>query len=291
VVRISGADRDLTAVAVSQAAFTQNGSAAAVVLASDSNFPDALAGTPLAAAKNAPLLLTPPAGLTAAVQSEIQRVAPPGSTVYILGGTGALSPTVDAQVNSLGDVPQRLAGQNRAGTAVAVAGALGNPATVLEATGLNFPDALSAGAAAIKAGAAVLLTDGTTQAPETAAYRQAHPGDATAIGGPAAGADPGATPIVGSDRYATSAMVAQHFFPAPPVAGFASALAFPDALSGGAPTGKSGGPVVLVPACGAVPSPVSGYLAQVKSGVGSATLFGGTAAVGDDVLAELEQAA
>ncbi len=86
VTRFAGADRDGTAVAVSQATFAAAGSAKAVVLASDANYPDALAGTPLAVAKHAPLLLTTPSGLPAAVSAEIGRVAPKGSTVYELGG-------------------------------------------------------------------------------------------------------------------------------------------------------------------------------------------------------------
>ena len=55
----------------------------------------------------------------------------------------------------------RLAGADRYATAVAVAAALGNPTTVFEADGTNFPDALSAGTAATQQGAVVLLTSGS----------------------------------------------------------------------------------------------------------------------------------
>src|SRR5579862_4686221 len=65
LTRVAGANRDLTAVASSQASFPTAGSAKAVVLASDGAFADALAGTPLAVQKGGPLLLTPSAGLTA----------------------------------------------------------------------------------------------------------------------------------------------------------------------------------------------------------------------------------
>src|ERR1700733_10001266 len=70
VTRLAGVSRDLTAIAVSQSQFPA-GQAQAVVLASDSAFPDALAGTPLAAAKDGPLLLTSPSGLGPAVSAEI----------------------------------------------------------------------------------------------------------------------------------------------------------------------------------------------------------------------------
>jgi len=292
VRRLDGADRDATAAAVSQASFPSAGSAAAVVLASDAGYPDALAGTPLAAAKRAPLLLTPPSGLTPTVSAEISRAAPTGSTVYVLGGDAALSSSIDGQIQTLGDNPQRVAGSDRFATAVAIAGALGDPKVILEASGLDFPDALSAGAAASKVAGAVLLTAARSQAPETAAYLDTHTGDTrTAVGGPAAAADPSAFPLIGSDRYATAVMVAQHFFPSPSMLGFASGLAFPDALSGGANIGEQGGPMLLVPACGSLPAALSSYLKSVHLSVTGGSLYGGPLAVGDDVLSQLDEAA
>jgi len=291
ITRLAGSDRDATSVAVSQAGFPTAGSASSVVLATDSAYPDALAGTPLAAAKHAPLLLTSPSNLVPPVAAEISRAAPKGSTVYLLGGTAALGSSIDAQILALGDNPQRLAGSDRFATAVAIAGALGDPANILEATGLGFPDALSAGAAAVATKAAVLLTNGPSQAPETAAYLNAHSGDTrTAVGGPAAAADPSAARVVGADRYATSVLVAHQFFPAPTTLGFASGSTFPDALSGGANIGAGGGPMLLVPTCGSIPSSLSDYLTAVSPGITGGSLYGGSLAVGDDVLGQLDQA-
>ncbi len=292
ITRLAGANRDATAVAVSQAGFPTAGSASAVVLATDAAYPDALAGTPLAAAKHAPLLLTNPSSLTPAVGTEISRVAPKGATVYLLGGDAALAPTIDAAVVALGDIPHRLAGANRFATAVAIAGAQGDPTTILEATGLAFPDALSAGAAAAAAKGAVLLTNGATQAPETAAYLTAHTGDTKdAVGGPAAAADPSATAIVGADRYGTAVQVAQKFFPSPTKLGFASGATFPDALSGGANIAAAGGPMLLVPSCGTLPASLGAYLSSVTPHNPGGFLYGGAFAVGDDVLTQLESAA
>ncbi|GAC1535706.1 MAG: hypothetical protein NVS3B12_17940 [Acidimicrobiales bacterium] len=292
VTRLAGADRDATSVAVSSAAFPQAGSAKAVVLASDANYPDALAGTPLAVSKHGPLLLTTPGGLSSTVSTEISRVAPKGSTVYLLGGTAALSSAIETTLETMGYIPQRISGGTRFATATAIAGVLGNPPTILEATGFAFPDALGAGAAAAKAGGAVLLTNGPSQSADTAAYLNAHPGSkTTAVGGPAATADPSATPIVGADRYATSVMVAQAFFNGPATLGFASGVAFPDALSGGAHVGSLGGPMLLVPPCGNLPAPLTNYLGSVKNAVTNGFLYGGSRAVGDDVLAALDAAA
>ncbi len=218
--------------------------------------------------------------------TEISRVLPAGGTVYILGGTSAVSSGVDTQLSAMGFTPSRLAGANRFATAVAIAGALGNPSTVLEATGFNFPDGLSAGAAAAAAGGAVLLTAGSAQAAETAAYLAAHPGTDYAVGGPAATADPKATPILGGDRYETSTVVAQVFFTAPPLAGFAAGGGFADALSGGASVASRGGPLILVPSVGALPSSSLAYLQGTPS-ITTGYLYGGTGAIGADVAGEI----
>jgi hypothetical protein len=285
LIRLSGVNRDLTAVVTSQTDFPNPDQAGAVVLATDANYPDALAGVPLAVARHAPLLLTTPTTLDPAVGTEIQRVLASGGTVYILGGFGAVAPTVTAQVGALGYNVVREAGATRFGTAIAVAGAMGNPSTVFEATGTDFPDALSAGAAAAKAGGVVLLTNGSSLPSDTAAYLSANPGSDYAIGGPAAAADSGATAIVGANRFATSLDVAEQLFPSPGVVGFASGLTFPDALSGGAAIGSLGGPMILVPATGALPSSLVSYL--LGSGITSGILYGGTAAVGSTVVSLL----
>jgi hypothetical protein len=286
LTRLAGVDRDATAVAASNDNFPSPGSAQAVVLASDAVFPDALAGAPLAAAEHGPLLLTSRAALSPEARAEIQRVLPRGGAVFVLGGTAAVSADVDTALQDLGYAVTRLAGADRAATAVAIAGALGNPTTIVEATGLNFPDGLSAAAAAVHLNAAVLLTSGATQAPETSAYAAAHSGAHYAVGGPACKADTSATCVMAGDRYSTAVAVAQRFFSSPITAGFASGRAFPDALSGGAQIGAQGGPLLLVPSSGALPSSLVGYLASTTS-ITTGDVYGGNAALDDDVVKEI----
>ena len=292
MTRLFGFDRIATAIAVSMDGFPMAGSAGAVVLSRSDFYADALAGTPLAVAKHAPLLLTPSAALESSVLAEIQRVLPPGGTVYLLGGSAALDPSIETQLKGLGYTVVRYAAFTRYGTAAVIADqGLGNPATVFEATGLDFADALSGGAGAAAAHAAILLTAGSVQAPETASYLAAHPGDARdALGGPAAAADPAATPYVGIDRFDTGAKVATAFFTHPTVVGIASGLAFPDALSGGANIGAKGGPLVLAEPTGSLPPSVATYLTSNAATIGSAFVYGGTAAVGDDVLGHVQRA-
>ena len=296
VQRIYGTDAIGTSIAVSQAELPNPGSATAVVLARSDFFADALAGGPLAAHLGGPLLITPGAALSAnidpRVQAEIQRVLPVGDTVYILGGDLALSSNIDTQLQALGYVTQRIAGADEYGTAVDIAEALGNPSTIFEATGLTFQDALSAVPAAIKDQGAILLTDGATQASETAAYLAAHPSDTRyAIGGTFAayGADPTANPVYGQDLYGTSAAVANTFFAGATVFGAATGADFPDALSGGVLMGQPGtqGPMLLVEPSGPLPSTIATYLTGVAPTLTQGFLFGGSLAVGNDVLTEL----
>lgn len=291
LARVYGADRIATAVAASRTAYPNAGSAQAVVLASSDNYPDALAGVPLAVQVHGPLLLAPASGITAAAVSEIERVLPTGRTVFVLGGPVALPTSVDQQLQALGYQSTRIAGVDRYDTAVRIAEALGNPATVFEANGQNFPDALSAGPAAVITHGAVLLTAGTAQAPETQTYLAAH-ASATryAIGGQAAAADQAATPLVGADRWTTSVLVAQRFFTAPSAVGVASGQTFPDALSGGPVAGLAGGPLVLVPNSGALPSTTQSYLSGLAESVVSGWLFGGPAAVTTPVADEVGEA-
>jgi hypothetical protein len=167
---------------------------------------------------------------------------------------------------------------------------LSNPATVFEATGLNFADALGAGPAAGKAHAAILLTNGATQAAATAAYLTAHPADTRyALGGPAAAADPSATALVGATRFETSTLVAGKFFVSPAVVGIASGADYPDALAGGPQLGVLGGPLVLV-APDTLPPVVDTYLRANSTSIASAIVFGGPAAIADVVVAEVESA-
>ena len=287
VTRVAGADRDATAIAISRQMFPGAGTAGAVVLASDANFPDSVVGGPLAVQKLGPLLVTPPSGLKPSVAAEIQRVLPQGDTVYILGGTLAVAASVDPELKADGFTVDRLQGPDRYATAVQVAGALGNPTTIVEASGLSYADALVAGSAAAALHGAVLLTNGTTQHPTTAAYLTAHPGSDVAVGAPAAEADPTARAVVGSDRYQTAVMVIQDFLDGPTTLGFAAGGEFPDALAGGTATAELGGGMLLIPACGDLSASVDNYLSSVSGTVTSGTLFGGDYAVDPHVLGEV----
>ena len=127
IIRVAGGDRVLTAIAVSQHSFG-NGLAASVVITRSDQYPDALAGTPLAAREQAPLLLTAPTTLDPRVEVELERVLKRGRVVYVLGGSDAIAPTMAQRIRNDGYRVVRLAGPNRFATAVAIAVAtLGQP--------------------------------------------------------------------------------------------------------------------------------------------------------------------
>jgi putative cell wall-binding protein len=291
LTRVAGADRIATSVRISQIGFPNKLSATAVVLARADDFADELAGGPLAARFQGPLLLTPTAGLTPTVQAEIQRVLAVGRTVYLLGGTDAISANVGTDLQTLGYTPVRVDGVDRYDTAVKIANILGDPPTVFEVDGTNFPDGLSAGPAAALSHGVILLTAGHVQAPETAQYLATHLTDVRyAIGGPAAAADPTAQPLVGADRYATSIVVANQLFASPSSVAIASGVAFPDALSGGALAGIDGAPMLLVPSNVPLPASMRAYFDRYSNTVLSAWLFGGTSAVSTAVAKAIAQA-
>ena len=288
-VRLAGADRFGTAIVASQVEYPTSLSAGAVVLARSDDYPDALVGTAFATARNAPLLFANGGALTPGTVAEIQRVLPAGGTVYLLGGLAAIPASVATTLTGLGFVPVRYAGADRFGTALAVADALGDPSTVLLATGINFPDALAAGPAAAHVSGVVLLTNGTALTPAVQAYLTGHAGKVYAIGGPAVAADPAATPLSGADRYGTAAAVAVALFTAPNIVGVASGTQFPDALSGGAFQGHFGGPILLTDP-GVLPTSTSTYLGGAKTTIVTTNIFGGTAALSTAVQASISTA-
>ncbi|GAA2065136.1 hypothetical protein GCM10009839_90930 [Catenulispora yoronensis] len=293
VHRIAGSDRYATAVAASRAQWSA-GSAGAVVLAFGGDFPDALAGVPLAAHVHGPLLLSDKTAIDPATVAEITRVlgAGSGKTVYLLGGTSALSDQV-ASALPRGFAVRRLAGADRFETARRVAEAIGPSANVVVANGRTFADALAAGPLAAKQGAAILLSDGPTLDPATAAAVAGH-ASITAVGGPAVAALRAALPgrriteLSGGDRYETASAVINAMTGGQPPHSLsvASGTNFPDALAGGAFAANAGQPLALTdPHAVSSDLPLENW--HLFEWNGTISVFGGPAAVGDEVVAQI----
>ncbi|MFI7430288.1 cell wall-binding repeat-containing protein [Micromonospora sp. NPDC049836] len=261
-IRLAGSNRFTTATASSQSHWATYGASAdqreqaqVAVLSRSDTFADALAGSALAAAKGGPLLMTPTASLNVDTANELKRTLAPGATVYVLGSEGALSATVFNAVTSLGFHPVRLAGSNRFSTSVAIAKEINpNPELVLLATGMNFPDALAAGAAAgsYRGDAVVVLTQDAKMPADTKAFLDTLPADSRYLFGigksayqAGAAYDSSTIDVLGENRFETAYMVAWWFFGGPNHVGLATGMDWPDALSGGALMGRLNGPLLL----------------------------------------------
>ncbi len=160
VRRLAGANRYETAAAISADTFAPGVPVAYV--ATGANFPDALAGTPVAGSLGGPMLLTAANELPSAIAAELDRLNP--ARIVILGATGAVSNSVASQLAAYtsGSVT-RLSGADRYATAVAVSRASFTSAdTVFVATGANFPDALAGGPVAAMQDVPLLLVPATT---------------------------------------------------------------------------------------------------------------------------------
>lgn len=160
VERIAGSDRYSTALAVAQKTIALQGRnyGGGVFVATGANFPDALGASPLAASTGYPILLAKPnaSSITLPSQAEV---------AFICGGESAVSAKTEAYLErQLTDqYVRRFAGDDRFETAAYVAemGALMfnmNWNGVGVTSGMNFPDALSAGPALASKNTVMLLT-------------------------------------------------------------------------------------------------------------------------------------
>lgn len=157
VERIDGDDRFVTAAAVADLVAASDG----VVVASGSQFADAMSAAPLAAFLGWPLVLTDAARLPAVSAAAIRGRSP--AEILVVGGEFAVGREVVEQLADIAPT-RRLAGTDRYETALAVhresleRGM--SIATLWLATGRSFPDALAAGPAIAASGGSLLLVDG-----------------------------------------------------------------------------------------------------------------------------------
>ena len=114
---LAGLDRCETAVQVSQEGW-KNGSDT-VILAGWDGLADGLAVTPLAAAIDAPILISTRTGLDTNTKAEIDRLN--AKNVIIVGGEKTVTPEVEKQLKSMGLNVERISGQDRMRTSFEIA--------------------------------------------------------------------------------------------------------------------------------------------------------------------------
>jgi putative cell wall-binding protein len=294
IERFGGADRYATAVVISRRFFA---SASTVFVANGRTFPDALAGGPAAAQLDAPLLLTWPDELPGVTRTEIARLRP--QQIVVLGGPASVSDAVLAELATLAtNGATRAGGLDRYATAAAISAAyFAAAATVVVASGANFPDALAGSPAAAHLDAPLLLVRPSAVPDATRAeLERLAPTRIIVLGGTAAIsqavqdelaklASGGTLRLAGADRYATAATVSSAIFGRPKNAFVANGLNFPDALAGGAAAAQLGAPMLLVKPATA-PAPTRSELQRMRPMW--VPILGGSASVSETVRSQIK---
>jgi hypothetical protein len=190
VERIAGEQRADTAALIARA--SAPGGAEMAVVVTSGGFADALSMSALAAAEGLPVLVTGRDRLHPDTAAALRELGV--RRTLVAGGAAALA---DGVVADLPDA-RRLAGADRYATSVAVAEEVlargGSLATVVVATGRDFPDGLVGGVLAGRTGSPLLLVDGADPegSPASWAFLEAHAGQIGRIlvlGGAAAVSD------------------------------------------------------------------------------------------------------
>lgn len=301
--RLWGGDRYSTAVKIIDSRFTLNDYA---VIASGANYPDALTASGLAGVHRCPLLLVNRDSVPTVVAQKLSSLGV--QTIYIVGGTAAVSSEVEAQLD-LDYHVERIAGGDRYATAAEVAkeivavNSYWYTGRVFLARGDSFPDALALSplsyyACGFADGVPILLTrPGELPAPTIAVMNQLDVDHGFVAGGTAAVSDATKAQFdsllvenggvasqrwSGTDRYATAQAVAEYGS----AAGFgewrrlglATGTNFPDALVGGVALGDQHG-LLLLTRPDTLPTVSQDAIEAHAPDVRSAYILGGEAAV------------
>lgn len=308
VQRAGGGGRVATGVAASEGF---RDTAETALLATATEFPDALAATALAGRMDAPLLLTHHDQLPQAVAAELSRLGV--QRTVLLGGTGAIGQPVAADLAERGYDVNRVAGDHRFATAAEVARAVGasQRGEVLLALGAHpqadqaWPDAVASSALAATGGNPPTLLTAHGHLPQATreALTDLDAQRVLLVGGEAAippdivseveslGLE--TERLAGPSRYATSRQVAEAAMArrsadAQPLV-LATGESFPDALAAGALADALGGTLALTPS-GQLAGTIDEFVRANADTWEGGVVVGGPAAASDTVIDQLEAA-
>lgn len=300
--RVTGVDRFGTSVMIAREVVSTVPTAGTpvVYISNGMNYPDALAAGPAAIVNDGVVLLVHPTFIPDLVRSELARLRP--QRIVVTGGPDSVSTEVYEQLASYVDDPStdldRITGLDRFGTSRELA--LDTFPTGAEvafvATGLNYPDALTAGSPAGLLGSPILLVNGGATALDAdtrGALEALDVREVVIVGGPpsvssAIEADlremlgtASVIRLTGSDRFGTSLAVAEFFFDEVGQTYLATGLNFPDALAGAPLAARLGSPVHLTRQGCITPQLGESILG---SGAFSVVLLGGPPSLADTVV-------
>lgn len=285
--RFAGESRYETAVDISSKNWFESYN---VVLARGDSFPDALAGAVLANSAvvgGGPLLLTESKRLRPEVLEEMKRLNT--NSVFILGGTGAISAGVEQELVKNGIQVIRIKGSDRYETAANISTtAIENSTNVFLASGTSFADALSISSYAAANGIPLLLTDPKRIPAATLdALQRLGVTEVTLVGGESAVSAGVASELTkagytvdrlsGSDRFQTNIDILNTLEFNMDKMVVATGMSFPDALAGSVLAARENNPIVLVPKDenAMLNSPMASYLNNNRVLVNNFSILGG----------------
>ncbi|MBQ8835399.1 MAG: cell wall-binding repeat-containing protein [Oscillospiraceae bacterium] len=251
IYRLAGANRFETAFLVADQMKVNLGVEKfdAIIVASGTNFADALGGSYLSAVKNAPILLSYKGAYNEMAKNYIIANLKPGGTVYILGGPSAVPASMETGLG--GFTIKRLAGEDRFGTNLAILQEAGvGDKDILVCTGLSFADSLSASASELP----ILLVWKNLTEGQKGFLNKLNGNKLYIIGGETAvssnmekqvSAYGETRRIGGKNRFETSVLIAEEFFDSPDSAVLAYAWNYPDGLCGGGLAAVLDAPLIL----------------------------------------------
>ncbi|CAB1127725.1 exported protein of unknown function [Candidatus Hydrogenisulfobacillus filiaventi] len=279
--RVAGADRAATALALAQRAFPAGAATAVLAPGDNADLLDALVAGPLAAALQAPILLTDsPGRLNPSAAAGLSTLGV--TRVYLVGADA--NPVLAGTLHRLGYQVREVGDTSPYTTAGAVAGLLQqqeggqafHAAFLVDSSPAHLVDALAAGPAAAALGTPILPVvpagngSWTLPAPErpyvsstTTVYQVGR-----AAYGYVAGLPPATFPVAlaGNNRFQTAALVDRTFFPDPRLLVVANGTSshLVDALTAAPWVASRGGALVLVDN-GTIPASTAGYLGSISA--------------------------
>lgn len=300
LTRINGRDRLDTSVEISKemypTGFASNKQDKVVFITTAFEFADALSAAPLAAQYgNAPILLTRTDQLSNNVVNEIKRLK--ADTVYIIGGTSAVSTSIEKSLSSISGVTEvdRISGKNRYETNLKINERLQNVNGFFVASGENFADALASAPIAASRNWAIVLSR-PDQLPNSATenYIKSMNKGGYLLGGTVAlsntveskvkqlASNPvSRLSVSGGDRYDTLAVLLETF-----KSGFnmeniliSTGNDFPDALASTSFAASKNAPLILLNS--RKNSRIENFLSSIKDDLNKAHVLGGSVAVPD----------
>ena len=288
ITRLSGKNRYETALLVADELKEELGVSKFdnIVVATGTAYPDALSGTYLATAKKAPILLVSN-GDNSRVISYIRKNLKSGGTIYILGGSGAVSTGVEQSLSAVSKTV-RLSGNGRYATNLEILKEAAPKAQdLLICSGKDFADALSASAV----GSPILLVGDSLTSDQEEYIKTNLPNikNIYLIGGKGAVSEEVENQILklkyarrisGDNRYSTSVAIAKKFYGTSKKMVMATGSNFPDGLAGGVLARAQKAPLILSTNGYKF---MYGYLHSVKkASPNKVTVLGGESLVSDD---------